>query len=502
MIFMQHGDDIGVVGRVRRSCVLAASGIAAGLVMLALPLTASAAPRVSKVSGTVSVVVGERPSGQVVKYLLRHGNRYYELKFDASERRSLRPNARVVVQGAQQGATIDVTGVQVRAAPPATPVSGVRSVLVMPVFWNSPDAVTPAIADNQIGVVDNAFYRENSYSQLGLVASTTQWLRIPRPPTCDDVATIINSAEAAAQNAGINASIYFHNMIYISSADCTGRGWGQIGGKITVIQGTMNSYRTVHELGHNLGLGHAHSKTCTAGSTTVSLSDTCTIDEYGDFFDAMGYVPPGFSENSPSELSAPQKDALGWLSGRSLTADHGTYTLAPMEDQSASRHAIKVNTPGHTLWLECRQGLGVDAPLASFGGITGGVLVHETEPGASSSLLDMTPTTALGFSDAALPAGRSWTDPSGYTTINVNSVGPQGASVSIGLGPARTVVPDVREESPRIAGSQVSSAGLIPKFTGATTARTSYVATETPAPGTIVARGSTVTMFLKPGPVP
>jgi hypothetical protein len=439
-------------------------------------------------AGRLAVIIGERPSGQIVKYLLQRGNHFYALKLTAGERRSLRPNAQIIVQGVQHRATINA--------------SAVKMLAVMRVFWNGQDAVTPTAADSQIGVVDNAFYRENSYDQLGLVASTTQWLQIPRPPTCDDVTDIINSAEAAAANAGINTAIYFHNMIYVSSADCTGRGWGQIGGKITVIQGTMNTYRTVHELGHNLGLGHAHSEACTSAGTPVPLSSTCTTDEYGDLFDAMGYVPPGSTENSPSHLSAPQKAALGWLSGRSLTTERGTYTLAPIEDQSATLHAIQLNTPGHTLWLEYRQGLGVDAPLANLAGITDGALVHETAAGASSSLLDMTPASGLGFDDAALPAGQSWTDPSGYTTITVNSAGPSGATVTITPGPARTVAPDVLEASPRTAALRVRAAGLVPAFTGAATATTAYVATETPTPDTIVTRGSTVTMFLKRGPVP
>jgi hypothetical protein len=64
---------------------------------------------------------------------------------------------------------------------------------------------------------------------------------------------------------------------------------------------------------------------------------------------------------------------------------------------------------------------------------------------------------------------------------------------------ATALAPDVIGSSKRLAGPTITTAGLVPRFTGATTATVSYVATETPAPATRVARGSTVTLYLKPG---
>ena len=62
------------------------------------------------------------------------------------------------------------------------------------------------------------------------------------------------------------------------------------------------------------------------------------------------------------------------------------------------------------------------------------------------------------------------------------------------------VVPDVIEFSKRGAGQRVSAAGLVPRFTGATTSPDAYVDSQTPAPSTIVASGSTVTMHLRAEP--
>jgi hypothetical protein len=384
--------------------------------------------------GIVSVVVSETPSGHEREYFLRRGLRLQALDLDRRERRMLRPNARVLVVGRRVGSTIEVGRVRTLADPPPLTVTGTRSVLILRVFWQTQDGVTVQQAEDQVAVTDDAFFRENSYNRLGLTATATQWLQIPQPSSCGDTQAINNSTQTAAANAGIDTDEFDHNMIYISSADCTGRGFSEIDGRITWIQGTMNTYRTGHELGHNFGPRHANSKSCVnAAGAPVTLSGTCTDTEYGDRFNVMGGVPPG-GENSPTHISAPQKDLLGWLPGRSQTATQGTFTLAAMDDQARRLHALRLNTPSGTLWLEYRRATGFDAPLASFPGITGGVVVHQPRQTSGSWLLDMTPGSTAGFSDAALPVGRTWTTPDGTLTVRVNSAGPAGASVTIGPG--------------------------------------------------------------------
>ena len=85
---------------------------------------------------------------------------------------------------------------------------------------------------------------------------------------------------------------------------------------------------------------------------------------------------------------------------------------------------------------------------------------------------------------------RGWTDTrGGALTATVQCM----STVSV-------VVPDALGSSKSVAGQQMSAAGLVPRFTGATTTPGAYVDSQAPAPGTSVAPGSTVTMHLRAEP--
>jgi len=85
---------------------------------------------------------------------------------------------------------------------------------------------------------------------------------------------------------------------------------------------------------------------------------------------------------------------------------------------------------------------------------------------------------------------RPWTEyPRAQLTTTVQCM----SSVSV-------VVPDALGSSKGVAGQRVSAAGLLPWFTGATTTPGAYVDSQTPAPGTSVAPGSTVTLHLSAEP--
>ena len=122
---------------------------------------------------------------------------------------------------------------------------------------------------------------------------------------------------------------------------------------------------------------------------------------------------------------------------------------------------------------------------------------------AAPSETTLAPQVAL---DAAGNATAVWQRRSDADTIVQASSRPLArgvwqAPLTISI-PMTTLVPEVTGLPKGFAGQQVTAAGLVPRFTGAVTANPSWVATETPAAGTLLPRGSTVTLFLKPGEAP
>ena len=385
----------------------------------------AAPPAAVAYSGTYYLIHHDTVPDETVPFL-QVGNELFRLHFAKDPHYHVR--SRVTVTGLRRGHDVTVTRsvAASTAALAATPgANGAQSVLIMRVYWASTDTVTQAQAVNQVAGTDNAFYREDSYGQLGLTATATAtWLQVAAPSNCDDIGTLQTEAYNAAVAAGYDPDAYDHDMIYLSSNDCAGRSWGQIGGKWTWIQGTMNNYRTSHELGHNLGLFHSHSLACVDGGTNpVAISDSCTLNEYGDSFDTEGY--PWAGENGDNHNNASQKYTLGWLTGRiQAIASNTTFALPAYESSGAGTRALLIASPKHTYFVENREAVGFDADLPP--GATSGAVIHISDTvNGGSDLLDMTPT-GPSTGDAALPVGGSWSDPDGIFRITVTSDGASG----------------------------------------------------------------------------
>lgn len=266
--------------------------------------------------------------------------------------------------------------------------------------------------------------QEVSYGSTSLDVTVTPILPSTLPDTGCSPITIATLARNAAVAAGYVLSAY-NRLVYgfPFRSDCSWWGLGSIGGNPSEawIQGALgNGLSTIiHELGHGLGLHHSHSLECTGGP----VRGPCEVEEYGDFFCAMG-------SGGVRHFNAAQKAILGWLGGPGQPAitdvqTSGLFELSVYASPTPGPKALSVPRSATAFYtLESRAPFGYD----DFRG----VLVHlDTTPTSLGPyLLDMRPSTETML-DAALARGQVFADASAQVSVMPVSISDDGATLLV-----------------------------------------------------------------------
>ena len=356
--------------------------------------------------------------------------------------------AHAKVRGVRLGEAIVVAGeahVSVDKAVAVVPnTKGAQKTLAILVnFSNAPtqQPYSVATAQSLLFGTTSSYEYETSYQQTTLTGTVAGWFTLATTSAACDFNAIAQQAQAAAQQAGYVLANYARLVYIFPSASCSWWGLGTVGGTPSHAwihtKWGLSLNVLGHELGHNLGLFHAHSLDC--GYATLTATG-CSASEYGDVFDLMG-------NNVGGHYSAYQKERLGWLDAAGsppittvpAIAGTATFDIAPLEDAlNGLPRALKIprttacGVASEWLYVESRRAKGYDAFLATNANVLSGVLVHKVTDGVVDSgyLLDMTAATT-SWSDAALPAGSSFTDPVSGVKIATVSAGASGARVAV-----------------------------------------------------------------------
>lgn len=361
----------------------------------------------------------------------------------------------VVARGTDRGGKFDLTGGSLAAADGKAPTAsagtvqpaiapGVKTVAVLLINFTDdlrqPWTLTQArnvVFDGATSV--NAFYQDSSDGAISLSGEAFGYITITRASTttCD-----WQQWSSTARQQAINSGIALNNYTYTvyawpNTSGCQWAGLGFLPGTSSYIDGALDTRVVGHELGHNFGVHHAATLSCTGTDGLPSaVTGTCSMSEYGDGFSIMG--------SSTRLQNGWHKAQLGWLSGAVVTASTTTtQMIAPLESGSGVRMVRVPRGNGTYLWIDFRQPTGLFDNFTAGSAIVSGVslrIAPETSSLVQSQLIDVTPTSPTSFGDSTLKAGMSFTDPLTGVTISVLSVSASGAEVSVDYG-ADTVAP-------------------------------------------------------------
>jgi hypothetical protein len=387
-----------------------ALGIVVACLGLAQARVAEPPPREVAVTGTVTVLQEDDfASGRTRRtHVLeeRTGSGRYRLRLPAARHGDLRSGTTVALRGILLGDEIAVGAApaDLRLVELPAAVTGSRSVLVLVAdFQGSPVSCSNAqIAGLMFGAsasVDG-LYRASSYGAISFPGGPADVRRVSIGASAADPCNPnawASTADAAAAAAGVDLGSYQHRVYVLpSNVSC---GWAGLAtvGCFGVCRAWVATCQLpdvyAHELGHNLGLGHA---------STDADDDGDVDSEYGDNSDFMGVGGLGYRHTN-----APHKIQPGWMPAAQVVDVAGegsrTVVVAALDVDPGTTglpQVVRVVPPqgGDPYIVSYRRRAGFDQTLSSS--YAERTSVHRHAGGSANTLLVATLADGEAFTDA------------------------------------------------------------------------------------------------------
>jgi len=317
--------------------------------------------------------------------------------------------------------------------------AGAQSLVVLPVYWSTgPDAQVTALRELAQSTAD--YWAEQSGGRVTFPSiEARDWVQVAAPASCTNQAMLDLYSAAVAAHGVPGPTDTRHVAIYFPKTTmCGWAGMASVGGGMVWVNGSPIADVLAHEFGHNLGLGHANTYTCSSAGTRVALvvpTTACTPVEYHDYSDVMGIAMVGKSTGS---LNAGLADQLGLTELTDVAGmPNGTVAidLAPLGSVDDHR-ALRLAVAGGELYVDYRPAVGRDARWPAWTGVQVHLVLLDSRGIPNSYLLNLQPG-AGDFVNASMPVGQTWAVPGTAVTLKVLSTGSTArVSVTSGTPPA------------------------------------------------------------------
>ena len=309
-------------------------------------------------------------------------------------------------------------------------------LLAARLYWGARPPSYPSLRQMHTDLRRTAtYYAHVSRGRQQVRVTVSRWVhvRASADTMCNTQIGSARAATTALRHAGYHPGRFDRLMLFTEQCHAASSA-AQLPGRLSWIRYPSPGMATlVHELGHNLGLGHAYGVVCRQDGRRVALGGTCLPVEYGDSWDAMGH--------SKGFFSAPELVRLGWAGKIRDVRGSGTFRLADVQRSRSADQALRIRSGRTTYWVEYQP---QHSPV--IGRTIPGVMIRRQVDGGPVELVDASPGNPTGISypdgdltNSALPVGSSLTTPEHIRITTVAT----GRHATVRVGFDRTAaVPD------------------------------------------------------------